>query len=131
MSASSTAATAESDVPEAKRTDEPPLMAHSYDGIHEYDNPLPGWWRAIFWASIVFSAGYWVWFHVAGWGTTPQAKYALALDDYASQREQREAAEARDISEDSLARNALDHKLLDKGKQIFASRCVACHADDG
>src|SRR4029079_4762671 len=118
--------TAESDVPEANRTDEPPLMAHSYDGIHEYDNPLPGWWRAIFWASIVFSAGYWVWFHVAGWGSTPDAKYRVALAQYDDQRERREAAEARDISEESLAHNSLDQKILEHGKQIFASRCVAC-----
>ena len=30
--------------------DDAPLMDHAYDGIQEYDNPLPGWWRAIFWA---------------------------------------------------------------------------------
>ena len=29
------------------------LLEHDYDGIKEYDNPLPGWWRAIFWGSAV------------------------------------------------------------------------------
>jgi hypothetical protein len=33
------------------------LLAHEYDGIEEYDNPLPGWWSWIFVATIVFSVG--------------------------------------------------------------------------
>jgi cytochrome c oxidase cbb3-type subunit 3 len=124
--------TAETAVADAPRdADDGHLLEHAYDGIREYDNPLPGWWRAMFWASIVFAAGYWVWFHVAGWGRTPDAKYKVALAEYGEQREQREAAEARDINEDALARNAKDPKLVEHGKTIFASKCVSCHTEDG
>jgi cytochrome c oxidase cbb3-type subunit 3 len=130
MTPPSIATTAEAGVP-TKTHDDARLMTHAYDGIREYDNPLPGWWRAIFWATIVFSAGYWVWFHVAGWGHTPDQKYRAALAGYENKRETREAAEARDISEESLARNATDTKLVDHGKEIFAVRCVSCHAPDG
>ena len=28
-----------------------PLTGHDYDGIQEYDNPLPGWWKWLFVAS--------------------------------------------------------------------------------
>ena len=35
--------------------DESRLMAHDYDGIREYDNPLPGWWSAVFAATFVFA----------------------------------------------------------------------------
>src|SRR5262245_47447888 len=113
--------TADTGVPESATADDARLMTHAYDGIREYDNPLPGWWRVLFWATIVVAAGYWIWFHVAGWGHTPDQKYRVALAGYESKREAREAADARDVSEDMLARNAQDAKLLEHGKQIFAT----------
>ena len=108
-----------------------PLLEHAYDGIREYDNPLPGWWAGLFWISIVFAAGYWVWFHVGGWGTTPDTRYQLALGEYHDQKGARERAELRNISEDTFARNATDPALLAKGKDIFAARCASCHAAEG
>ncbi len=35
---------------------------HSYDGIQEYDKPLPKWWLVIFFGSIVWGAAYWIFF---------------------------------------------------------------------
>lgn len=131
MTPPSMAAIAEADIPAVPPAEEPRLMGHTYDGIHEYDNPMPGWWLAIFWGSIVFAAGYWVWFHVTGWGLTPEAHYRSELGRYAEQRELREAADARDVSEDALARNAHDPKVVEHGRQIFAAKCVACHTEDG
>jgi cytochrome c oxidase cbb3-type subunit 3 len=138
MSPPSIAATAEAGVPVATEdavptpiTDDARLMEHAYDGIREYDNPLPGWWRAVFWATIVFAAWYWVWFHVAGWGHSPEEKYRASLAIYEEQRSQREAAEARDVNEEALARNAHDAKLLAHGQEIFAAKCVSCHTENG
>lgn len=111
--------------------DDAALMEHAYDGIREYDNPLPGWWRTTFWLTIVFAAGYWVWFHVTGWGKTPDVKYEVALAEYVEQKGQREAAELRDISEDYFARNAANPATLAKGKEVFGARCASCHAAEG
>ena len=128
-------ATAESAIPDttpsSSTSDHGPLMDHAYDGIHEYDNPLPGWWSAIFWLTIVFAAGYWVWFHVGGWGSTVDENYREKLAIYNDKKELREAADARDISEDLLARNAQDPAILAKGKEVFAIRCASCHTEDG
>ena len=35
---------------------------HTYDGIQEYDKPLPKWWLVIFFGSIVWGVVYWVFF---------------------------------------------------------------------
>jgi cytochrome c oxidase cbb3-type subunit III len=125
------ATTAETDVPDTKTADNARVLQHEYDGIREYDNPLPGWWRAIFWATIVFAAGYWVWFHVTGWGGSPDAKYRAALGEYADRKGQREQAELRDISEDTFSRYANEPKTIARGQEIFAARCASCHAAEG
>lgn len=33
-------------------------MGHSFDGIEEYDNPLPQWWFMLFAGTLVFAVGY-------------------------------------------------------------------------
>ena len=35
---------------------------HTYDGIQEYDKPLPKWWLVIFFGSIVWAIAYWIFF---------------------------------------------------------------------
>ena len=124
------AATSAADVPEAAKP-EAPILEHAYDGIQEYDNPLPGWWRATFWASIVFAAGYFVVFHIAHWATTPDEKYRAALAEYDGKRALRDAEDARNVNEELLARNAHDGTLVAHGAEIFASRCASCHNADG
>lgn len=116
-------------VPEAA-SDEAPILEHDYDGIREYDNPMPGWWRAIFWATIVFSAGYVVWFHIGGWGSTPESSYRAELTAYQAQRAEREAQDASAVNEELLA-TAAKGDVVQKGAQVFATRCASCHAADG
>lgn len=117
-------------VPE-KPAEDAPVLEHDYDGIREYDNPLPGWWRAMFWGSIVFAAGYFIWFHVADRGESPDARYRDELAVYQSKRAEREAADAANVSEDLLARNAQDEKLIEHGADIFSTHCASCHNADG
>ena len=38
--------------PEGKTT------GHNYDGIEEYDNPLPYWWFLMFMITIIFAVAY-------------------------------------------------------------------------
>jgi len=107
------------------------ILDHAYDGIREYDNPLPGWWKALFWGSIVFAIGYGTYYHVVRWGSTKEQVYVAGLAEYDGKREQREAAEAASTSEESLAASAADPAVLEKGSAIFASRCASCHEKEG
>ncbi len=112
-------------------TDAVRILEHEYDGIREYDNPLPGWWKAIFVGSIVFAACYGFYFHIANWGTSPDAAYRADLAVYDGQKARREAADAANVSEGLLAKNASDGKILAHGKEVFVSRCAACHTENG
>lgn len=106
------------------------VLPHDYDGIREYDNPLPGWWRAAFWATIVFAAGYFVWFDVGRWGSTPDERYRADLSAYQAQRAAREAEDASSVTEELLA-TAAKGGVVEQGAQVFATRCASCHGADG
>ncbi len=112
-------------------TGEARILAHSYDGIREYDNPLPGWWSTFFILSIVFAAAYGAYYHLAGWGQTPAERYQAGLAAYDAKREQREAAEAAATNEDSLQRAAADPVVVARGATIFAAKCASCHEKQG
>lgn len=116
---------------EAEPADAPRLLDHAYDGIHEYDNPLPGWWSLIFVVTIVFSVIYGFYFHIASWAETPEDRYASQLGDFNEKKSMRDRAEAAHVNEAALARNALDAKLVEHGAQVFAAKCVSCHTADG
>lgn len=55
-----------------QNTNEPQLTEHAYDGIEEYDNPLPNWWLATFFVTIIFAALYYVHYTVGGGMTQAQ-----------------------------------------------------------
>lgn len=35
---------------------------HDWDGIQEYNNPLPRWWLYAFYGTVIFAIGYWILF---------------------------------------------------------------------
>ena len=111
------------------RTDRDRLLDHEYDGIEEYDNPLPGWWVWVFWATIVFSGVYVAFYHV-GPGPSVIGQYE---DDarLAAERAAKQTAAAGTVSEDVLAVLQRNPGAMTQAKQIFGARCAACHGDRG
>jgi cytochrome c oxidase cbb3-type subunit 3 len=110
---------------------EPKLMDHSYDGIQEYDNPLPSWWSRIFIATIMFAVFYGLYFQVIHWGRTTDEIYRADLAAYDANKAVRQAAEARDVSEDMLAANMQKPAIVQHGHDIFVKRCAPCHTENG
>lgn len=111
-------------------SDEDRLLGHAYDGIEEYDNPLPGWWVWLFIASIVFALGYWVFYHGGGPGQSETAGYA---EDMAAFNEQQAklAARAGKVDEALLARLARDPAAIAESKTLFLAKCMPCHGVNG
>lgn len=130
MTADANTAATEGSVP-AETAEEARLMSHAYDGIREFDNPLPGWWSMIFAGSIAFAAAYGFYYHVVHWGKTPEQTYTAALAEYDGKKEIRERAEAANVSEQTIANASLDAQTLDKAGAMFTQRCVSCHGDKG
>ena len=103
------------------------LLEHTYDGIQEYDNPLPRWWVYGFWATIVFSVLYVL--NVIpriGIGAGRIANYEAAIA--AAKAAHPAPAES---APEQLAALASDPQAVAAGKQVFTTNCVSCHKADG
>ena len=42
------------------RPDEIPTTGHEWDGITEFNNPLPRWWLWTFYATVLWAVAYWI-----------------------------------------------------------------------
>lgn len=77
----------------AKNEPRDELLNHDFDGIQEYDNQLPGWWKNLFYLSIVFAVIYLLYFHVFSVGDLQKVSYLKDIDpDYVPSPQDREGA---------------------------------------
>lgn len=103
------------------------LLEHEYDGIREFDNPLPRWWLWIFYATIVFVPLYYVLPGRLGQNGGNVAEYEAEVAAYKASQ----PAPAPTISGERLLALSKDREALDEGKEVFTRNCVACHGADG
>jgi cytochrome c oxidase cbb3-type subunit 3 len=112
--------------------DDARLMDHAYDGIREYDNPLPGWWSMTFAATFVFAFLYFAYYNIAGWGRTPGESYQVALAGWqASYRGGPGGGGGPNVTEEMLAAGTENPEVVARGAEVFTNRCIGCHAADG
>src|SRR5579883_2914401 len=109
---------------------------HEWDGLKELNKPLPRWWLYVFYATIIWSIGYWI-----AYPAFPLlSSYTKGLLGYSSrERVDESLAKAKDvqsryneaIAKASLAEIREDPKLLAfaiaGGRAVFANNCAGCH----
>jgi len=111
-------------------------MGHSFDGIEEYDNPLPRWWLLLFVTTLIFAVGYLALYpglgnwkgmlpgYENGWTGVNQWKKEMARAD-----EQYGPLYAK-YAAMPVAEVAKDEQALKMGARLFASNCSVCHGSD-
>lgn len=102
------------------------LKDHAYDGIQEYDNPLPAWWLATFFITIIFGFLYWIHYEFGG----GQSQYAELNADLAKYEALKTSAPAPTESEEELLKLIAAAETVKEGEGLFASRCAACHGNE-
>ena len=104
---------------------------HEYDGIQEYDNPLPAWWFYMFVITIVWGIGYLVLYPgmgnfpgILGWTQLDQhsREVAAADDKFRAMRDRYLALPVEEIAGDPVVRKM--------GMRMFANNCAQCHGAD-
>ena len=116
---------------------EPQTTGHEWDGISEYNNPLPKWWLWTFYICIIWGVGYSIAY--PAWpifkeGATPgilgastRADVASEIDRYReANRGIQEQLVAADLTE--IASNPeLANYTQNAGRAIFGTWCAQCH----
>lgn len=108
-----------------------------YDGIKEYDNPLPRWFLLMFYGSIVFSFLY-MGYYTAKSRAIAQASGAGAALAWsgaklAAEVKAAEASRGEFIppTDDALVQFLRAPQNVARGEALFKANCVACHGEQG
>ncbi len=103
------------------------IKGHEYDGIKEFDNPLPGWWLFTFYATIIFAFLYVLHYEFGG-GPTLAKELEVAMQEIQASKPAK-IAETQE-SEESLLKQAQDPKVLALGADVFTGKCASCHGNE-
>ncbi|MCA2013159.1 cytochrome-c oxidase, cbb3-type subunit III [Cereibacter sphaeroides] len=119
-----------------KKNHDRPTTGHSWDGIEEFDNPMPRWWLWTFYATIIWAVVYWILFPAwplvrgatAGMlGYSSRADVAAeiqAVDDANAVWYQRLVdTDVNAIHEDA----DLQRFAVNAGAAVFRAQCSQCH----
>lgn len=108
----------------------PPLTDHVYDGIQEFDYPLPGWWLFLFWFFIVISPFYLLYFHCGAKGRSIHDSYNREMASVFEKRFEKMGTLSAD--EASMLEIMSEHPdWLKAGKAVYQTNCVGCHGSNG
>ena len=104
------------------------LMDHEYDGIKEYDNPLPAWWVYTWLATVLFCFPYMAWYHSTD-GRTIQDEYDGEL---AAAAQKMIAAYGNLAADQETILRYMDDEVAMTGMASqFKGKCAVCHQADG
>lgn len=106
-------------------------MGHVWDGIEEYNNPLPRWWFYLFVITVIFSIVYLVLYpgfgNFAGTkGWTSQNQYEAEMQA-ARERFQPIYSQFADKTIEEIAANPQARVI---GQNLFNTYCIQCHGSD-
>ncbi|MES2721356.1 MAG: cytochrome-c oxidase, cbb3-type subunit III [Pseudomonadota bacterium] len=104
---------------------------HEYDGIKEYNNPLPRWWLICFWGSIAFALGYLALYPGLGkyQGMLGWTSHGELQKDEAAYDKQYGPLYAS-FAATPIPELAKDERAMKVAGRIFANNCAVCHGSN-
>ena len=104
---------------------------HEWDGLEEYNNPLPKWWMYLFWITVIFSLAYVILYPGLGnnkglldWSSTGQWQKEVNKAD-----EQYGPLFAK-YAQTPIVDLAQDPQAVEVGKRLYLTYCYQCHGSD-
>lgn len=109
-------------------------VGHAFDGIEEFDNPLPQWWFYMFVATVIFGLGYLMLYPGLG-------NFKGLLGWTSHNQWDREMQHAEEVYRPVFAKYATlsiedlqkpeNAEGLKMGQRMFANNCSVCHGSAG
>ncbi len=119
-----------------KKSGDPETTGHAWDGIEEFNNPLPRWWLWTFYGTIVWAVIYsilfpaWPLVHsatagVLGWSSRAKVQQEIVAFEEANAPLNAKLVETPldDISKDA----GLHQYAVNAGGAVFRTWCAQCH----
>jgi cytochrome c oxidase cbb3-type subunit III len=119
-----------------KEPREIPTTGHEWDGIREYDNPMPRWWVWVFYATIVWG----IWYTIAypAWpmlteatrgylGQSTRADVAAEIKRFDDANAEIKAKLVAAPLADIPANDELNQYATQAGAAVFKTWCAQCH----
>jgi cytochrome c oxidase cbb3-type subunit 3 len=131
---------ADSDKPRVDEVTGQATTGHEWDGLTELNQPLPRWWLWIFYATIVWSIGYWIvypaWPMITSYtGGAFGWRSRVAVTEDLNTLQVARAPMVAQLTETSLSEVDADPDLLDftraYGRVAFLDNCAPCHGVGG
>jgi len=105
---------------------------HVWDeDLKEWNNPLPNWWRWLFWITLWFSAGYLILFPglgsfpgVLGWGQTQQ------YDEEVASADKQYGPIFAKFAKEPIPAVAASAEARQMGERLFLTYCAQCHGSN-
>lgn len=107
------------------------VMEHRFDGIAELDNPIPAWFRILFYATIIFGIGYLLNYHVFNYGKSQEEEYTAEIQQAADDKIAflaNPVNSASAVNENNIVLSK-DAAVIKNGQALFATRCPPCHGE--
>ncbi len=89
------------------------LMEDNWDGVGEYDNPVPMGWAVIFMGTMIWG----MWYYTIGY----------PVNAYSQIGEYNEDAAALNAKFKEKYKNLSGEELINMGESVYLSNCSACH----
>jgi cytochrome c oxidase cbb3-type subunit 3 len=107
------------------------LLDHIYDGIQEYDNPLPPWWLWLFIITVIWGVVYFFVYDIANISENKQVQlYEQEVTEFDKSKASTDKAETLVLTDADFVVSS-DAAVIDLGKKVYVKNCVACHLANG